>query len=102
MMPPNAAPVQSGSAVVFEDKASLALKSELDRLAPSDASLLLVGETGTGKEQIARYIHEQSRRRSNPFIAVNCGALPETLVEAEFFGHQLLLTGASNGRRPRR
>jgi len=51
MMPPNAAPVQSGSAVVFEDKASLALKSELDRLAPSDASLLLVGETGTGKNR---------------------------------------------------
>jgi transcriptional regulator with PAS, ATPase and Fis domain len=76
------------SAVVFEDKASLALKSELDRLAPSDASLLLVGETGTGKEQVARYIHEQSRRRSGPFIAVNCGALPETLVEAEFFGYE--------------
>ena len=95
MMPPNAAPVQSGSAVVFEDKASLALKSELDRLAPSDASLLLVGETGTGKEQIARYIHEQSRRRSNPFIAVNCGALPETLVEAEFFGYEKgVFTGA--------
>jgi transcriptional regulator with PAS, ATPase and Fis domain len=76
------------SAVVFEDQASLALRSELDRLAPSDASLLLVGETGTGKEQVARYIHEQSRRRSGPFIAVNCGALPETLVEAEFFGYE--------------
>jgi transcriptional regulator with PAS, ATPase and Fis domain len=76
------------SAVVFEDKASLALKSELDRLAPSDASLLLIGETGTGKEQVARYIHEQSRRRSGPFVAVNCGALPETLVEAEFFGYE--------------
>src|SRR5579883_3236018 len=76
------------SAVVFEDQASRALKTELDRLAPSDASLLLVGETGTGKEQVARYIHEQSKRCNGPFVAVNCGALPETLVEAEFFGYE--------------
>jgi transcriptional regulator with PAS, ATPase and Fis domain len=88
--PPSRTPLRPNraSAVVFEDQASRALKTELDRLAPSDASLLLIGETGTGKEQVARYIHEQSKRCNGPFVAVNCGALPETLVEAEFFGYE--------------
>lgn len=76
------------TAMVFEDPASHALRQNLDRIAPSDATVLLIGETGTGKELAARYIHAQSARRSGPFVAVNCGALSDTLAEAELFGHE--------------
>jgi transcriptional regulator with GAF, ATPase, and Fis domain len=83
-----AAPTVRANAIVFEDPLSLALQADLDRLAPSDASLIVVGETGTGKELVARYLHEHSRRSDQPFVAVNCGALVETLVEAELFGYE--------------
>jgi len=73
---------------VFEDPASRALKADLDRLGPSDASLVVIGETGTGKELVARYIHENSTRKAGPFVAVNCGALVDSLVEAELFGYE--------------
>jgi transcriptional regulator with GAF, ATPase, and Fis domain len=76
------------TAIVFEDPASRALQGELDRLAPSDASLVVIGETGTGKELVARYLHEHSSRRAGPFVAVNCGALVDSLVEAELFGYE--------------
>ncbi len=74
--------------VLFPDAASAALQAALDRLAPTDATVLISGETGTGKEVAARYLHAQSRRRAGPFLAVNCGALSETLAEAELFGHE--------------
>ncbi|NIF23783.1 aliphatic sulfonate ABC transporter substrate-binding protein [Candidatus Pantoea multigeneris] len=70
------------------DPASLAFQSLLDRLAPTDATVLIVGETGTGKEVVARYLHHHSPRRHGPFLAVNCGALSESLAEAELFGHE--------------
>lgn len=70
------------------DPASLAFQSLLDRLAPTDATVLIVGETGTGKEVVARYLHHHSHRRHGPFLAVNCGALTESLAEAELFGHE--------------
>lgn len=76
------------TAMVFEDPASQALRQDLDRVAKSDATILIVGETGTGKELTARYIHAQSARNSKPFVAFNCGALSDSLAEAELFGHE--------------
>jgi aliphatic sulfonates family ABC transporter substrate-binding protein len=76
------------TAMVFEDPASLALRRDLDRIAPSEATVLIVGETGAGKELAARYIHARSARASGPFVAVNCGALSDSLAEAELFGYE--------------
>lgn len=76
------------TAMVFEDPLSLQMKEDILRVAPSDATVLVIGETGTGKELVARYIHAHSKRKSGPFLAVNCGGFSETLIEAELFGHE--------------
>jgi two-component system NtrC family response regulator len=78
------------------------LFAKVRRVAPSDLSILLEGESGTGKELVARAIHQESSRRDGPFIAINCGAIPETLLESELFGHEKgSFTGAHVQRKGR-
>lgn len=84
------------SFVVFEDPKSLALTQHIRLVAPSDANVLIIGETGTGKEIVARHIHDQSKRADQAFVAVNCGAFSENLIESELFGHERgAFTGAN-------
>lgn len=84
---------------------SISIRQTLDlvsQVAPSSATVLLTGESGTGKELVARAIHRGSQREKRPFIAVNCAALPETLLEAELFGHEKgAFTGATSQRQGR-
>jgi aliphatic sulfonates family ABC transporter substrate-binding protein len=75
-------------ALVFEDPRSREVLARIEQIAPSEATVLLTGETGTGKEIVARQVHQLSRRAAGPFIAVNCGAFSEGLVESELFGHE--------------
>ena len=87
------------SCLVFEDAKSKALLERVQRIAPSEATALVIGETGTGKELIARHIHELSERRQHPFVAVNCAAISESLIESELFGHERgAFTGAVTAR----
>ena len=80
------------------DPESLALYALAERVAASDITVLINGPTGTGKEVLARAIHSGSSRRDGPFIAINCAALPESMLEALLFGHQKgAFTGASSG-----
>jgi DNA-binding NtrC family response regulator len=77
-----------------------ALFDTLDRIADASATVIVLGESGSGKELVANAIHQLSERRQRPFIAVNCGALPETLIESELFGHERgSFTGAARTHR---
>jgi len=76
------------TALVFEDPVSRRLLEQIERIAPSDATVLIIGETGTGKELVARHIHALSKRSKNTFGALNCAALSESLIESELFGHE--------------
>ena len=87
------------SALVFSDPMSRQLLDYLERVAPSEATVLIQGETGTGKELVAHHVHELSDRRGGPFVAVNCAALSEHLIDAELFGHRKgAFTGADSDR----
>jgi len=99
-LPPSEGGVLSirAKALLFHDPRSVALLEHVERIARTDASALIIGETGTGKELIARHLHTRSGRRG-PFVAVNCGAFTENLIDAELFGHESgAFTGASTAR----
>ena len=91
---------QGAREILGESRAMKQILEKISTIAPSDASVLLLGETGTGKELVARAIHDQSPRAEKPFIAINCSAIPATLFESELFGHeQGSFTGASNAQK---
>ena len=75
-------------ALIGESPVMQKIFSVIGRIAPTDSSVLITGATGTGKELVARAIHDQSPRRNSRFVDINCSAIPETLIEAELFGHQ--------------
>src|SRR5690606_4937714 len=77
----------AGAGVVVADPSMRRVYAELVPLAQSQLNVLILGETGAGKEVIARQIHERSPRRAGPFLPLNCAALSESLLEAELFGH---------------
>jgi two-component system response regulator HydG len=78
---------QSFGALIGESEPMLALYDLLARICDTESTILIRGESGTGKELVARSIHQKSRRQNQPFVAVNCAALPESLLESELFGH---------------
>jgi two-component system response regulator FlrC len=106
-LPPNADLIAAILEAVCEEEKSVECKDPVmqsvlklaSQVAPSDASILITGESGTGKEVMARFIHNNSRRKRNPFISINCAAIPESLLESELFGHE---KGAFTGAIARR
>ncbi len=86
--------------ILGKSRAIVEILKLMDRISDTNLSILIVGETGSGKELVARSIHENSRRRKSPFVAVNCGAIPETLIESELFGHRAgSFTGATRDKK---
>jgi two-component system NtrC family response regulator len=91
--------IQGPTRMVGESPAMQRVARLIAKVAPTNSTVLILGETGTGKELVARSLHEQSHRHDMPFVAVNCGALPETLIESELFGHKRgSFTGADEHR----
>jgi two-component system response regulator FlrC len=94
-----AAVVQESHNIIFKDPRMAQTLKLAEQVANSDASIMITGESGTGKELIARFIHNKSRRSDKRFVAVNCAAIPENLLESELFGHE---KGAFTGAVARR
>ncbi|WP_298171552.1 sigma-54 dependent transcriptional regulator [Acidithiobacillus sp.] len=90
-------PIGRGNSGPVAESAAMQVTLEMARrVAATDATVLLTGESGVGKEVLARYVYQQSKRKSGPFVAVNCAAIPDTLLEATLFGHEKgAFTGAS-------
>jgi DNA-binding NtrC family response regulator len=90
---------QEQSEMIASDPAMKPVITLADRIAPSEATVLITGESGTGKEVMSQYIHRKSKRKDQTFIAINCAAIPENLLESELFGHEKgAFTGAANRR----
>lgn len=85
---PGAVPTTSAEGIVGESRALRAVLENIRIVAPTDATVLILGETGSGKELVARAIHEQSRRHKANFVTVNCAAIPRDLLESEMLGHE--------------
>ncbi|HQB44878.1 MAG TPA: sigma 54-interacting transcriptional regulator, partial [Polyangiaceae bacterium] len=93
------APESTGSGVVVQSEAMLRVLDLARRIAKVDSTVLITGESGVGKERLARFIHDESVRTGGPFVAINCGAMPEGLLESELFGHAKgAFTGATQDR----
>ncbi|MGE0861468.1 MAG: sigma-54 interaction domain-containing protein [Gammaproteobacteria bacterium] len=90
----------NGPAVWGDSPAMVHLFEMVERVAPTRANVLLIGESGTGKEVVAQLVHRRSQRQHRPFLAINCGAIPAGLIEAELFGHERgSFTGAVRGNK---
>ena len=97
---PSSRSLTSGSDKLFECSGLNHVRNMVEQVAPCSSTVLIMGETGVGKESVADAIHELSPRRNGPFIKVNCGAIPDTLLESELFGYEKgAFTGAVNTRR---
>ncbi len=90
---------EESNAMIANDPAMKTVVAVADKVAPSEATIMITGESGTGKEVMSKYIHRKSKRGQGPFIAINCAAIPETLLESELFGHEKgAFTGAVSRR----
>ena len=94
-----AAITEENHAMIASDPAMQTVVKLADKIAPSEATVLITGESGTGKEVMSQYIHRKSKRGKGPFIAVNCAAIPENLLESELFGHEKGAFTGATGRR---
>jgi two-component system NtrC family response regulator len=91
--------IEGTSDLIGQTKPMQRVRQLISKVAPTDSTVLILGETGTGKELVARAVHDQSLRAEMPFVAINCGALPENLIESELFGHRKgAFTGAEEHR----
>lgn len=94
-----AAVTEENHAMIAADPVMQNVVKLADKIAPSEATVLITGESGTGKEVMSQYIHRKSKRGNGPFIAVNCAAIPENLLESELFGHEKGAFTGATGRR---